>query len=404
VVGDRRTTYAELDTEADRVARRLAALGVQPGDRVATTLPPGQGFAALLHAVPRIGAVLVPLDPRDPVRVEARLTVEGPLEGPEAEVELRRIVEPEAVHSVIHTSGTTGRPKAVELTYGNHHASALASAAVLGVGSDDRWLCPLPLFHVGGLAVLLRAAIHGATALLQGGFDAERVKASLESGDATLVSLVPTMLHRLREAGLAQAPGLRVLLLGGGRLPDELIEWSRTQGLPVRATYGMTETSSGIAIAAPGERAGRPLPGVELRIAPDGEILVRGPMVAPAAAAEDGWLHTGDRGWLDSEGRLHVEGRLKDLIVTGGENVSPLEVEGVLSAHPAVADAAVAGLADPEWGEAVVAFVVLCGEAAPDELIRWCRERLAPHKVPKRVQPVDALPRDAAGKLRRSRL
>ena len=137
----------------------------------------------------------------------------------------------------------------------------------------------------------------------------------------------------------------------------------------------------------------------------DGEVLVRGAMVARGALAADGWLHTGDRGRLDDEGRLHLEGRIKDLIVTGGEKVAPALVEGALSAHPAVADAGVVGLADPEWGEAVTAFVVLREPVDPEELRAWCRERLAPHEVPKRVVPVDELPRNAAGKLmRRARL
>jgi O-succinylbenzoic acid--CoA ligase len=166
----------------------------------------------------------------------------------------------------------------------------------------------------------------------------------------------------------------------------------------------MTETASQIATAAPGSRAGRPLPGVELRIGPGGEILVRGPMVAPGAPAADGWLHTGDAGRLDENGLLHVQGRLKDLIVTGGENVAPAEVEQVLLAHPAVEDVAVAGVPDPEWGEAVTAFVVLTGEARPDSLADWCRGRLAAYKVPKKVVAVPAIPRNAAGKVQRDRL
>jgi acyl-CoA synthetase (AMP-forming)/AMP-acid ligase II len=164
--------------------------------------------------------------------------------------------------------------------------------------------------------------------------------------------------------------------------------------------YGMTETSSQVVAGIPGRR----LRGVELRIAGEGEILVRGPMVARAALSEDGWLHTGDRGRLDEHGLLHVDGRLKDIIVTGGENVSPLEVEEVLLAHPAVAAACVVGLPDPEWGEAVSAFVVLRDGAAPADLRAWCRARLAPRKVPKRIDLVERLPRNTAGKLLRDRL
>ena len=399
LAGGRALSYAQLDRAASVTARRLAALGVEPGDRVATTLPAGADFCALLHALPRLGAVLVPLDPRAPVRSGARVTVTGPLTGEEADAELRTTVDPDAVHCVMHTSGTTGRPKAVELTYANHRASAQASADALGLRPEDRWLCPLPLFHVGGLAVLLRSVIAATTAVLHDGFEITRVREALEAGEITLASLVPTMLQRLREAGLSRAPGLRGIALGGGPIPAGLLDWAESAGLPAVPVYGMTETASQVVAGSPG----RPLRGVELRIE-NGEILVRGAMVAKGALAPDGWLHTGDLGRLDEQGRLHVEGRQKELIVSGGENVAPLEVEQALLTHPAVADAGVAGLPDPEWGEAVTAFVVLREPVPADELRAWCRQRLAPAGVPKAVHRVERLPRNAAGKLMRDRL
>ena len=398
-------TYSELDAAATRTARVLAARGVGEGSLVATTLPPGPAFVELLHALPRLGAVFVPLNPADPVRVETELTVEAPLDGPEAEVTPRRSVDPHAVHSIIHTSGTSGRPRAVALSYANHHASAQASAEHLGVEAGDRWLGVLPLFHVGGLAVLLRSAIYATTAVLHERFEPVRVRDALAAGEVTLASLVPTMLARVRAEGLGRgSPALRAILLGGGPIPSDLLDWALSAGLPVSPTYGMTETASQVVTAPPGERSGRPLPGVELRTGAGGEILVRGAMVARAALAPDGWLHTGDRGHIDADGRLHLDGRLKEMIVTGGENVSPLEVEEALLSHPAVADVGVAGVEDPEWGEAITAFVVLSREANSDELRGWARRRLAPHKVPKRVEQVDALPRNPAGKLLRDRL
>lgn len=374
-------TYAELHRRAERAARILAARGVGEGDRVATTLPPGLAFAELLHALPLLGAVFVPLDPRAPVGGDW-LLVDAPLAGEPADVALRSSVDPDAVHTIIHTSGTTGEPKPVELTYGNHAASERAAADALGVDPGDRWLCPLPLFHVGGLGVLIRSAIRATTAVL-GPPEA--------LGDVTLASLVPTQLRRLART---EAPSLRAIALGGGPIAPDLLETP----LPVVPVYGMTETCSQVVAGIPG----RPLRGAEVRITEDGEILVRGPMVARGALAPDGWLHTGDRGHFDDDGLLHVEGRIKELIVTGGENVSPLEVEHALLEHPAVRDAGVAGLPDPEWGEAVTAFVVLDGD--PGDLRAWCRERLAPHKVPKAVHAVGELPRNAAGKLLRDRL
>ncbi|MEA2364461.1 MAG: o-succinylbenzoate---CoA ligase [Thermoleophilaceae bacterium] len=386
-------TYGQLDERASHRARGLAAAGVGAGDRVPVTHPPGLAFAELLHALPRLGAVLEPGPPTDP-------PAPAGAEGGAAPLQPRTEFEPDAIHTVIRTSGTTGAPKPVELTYANHAASALASAGALGVEPGDRWLCALPLHHVGGLNVLIRSVINRTTVVLHERFDADRVKATLEAGGITLASLVPTMLARLRAAGLRDAPGLRAIALGGGPVPAELLDWASETGIPVVPVYGMTETCSQVVAGNPG----RPLPGVELEIATDGEILVRGAMVAPGERGEDGWLHTGDLGALDADGRLHVLGRLKELIVTGGENVAPLEVEQALLAHPAVVDAGVAGLPDPEWGEAVTAFVVLREPAAAEELRAWCRERLAAFKVPKAVFEVERLPRSAGGKLLRDRL
>jgi O-succinylbenzoic acid--CoA ligase len=302
------------------------------------------------------------------------------------------------------TSGTTGEPRPVPLTRSNFEASARASAAHLGVDPADRWLCCLPAFHVGGLSILIRSGLEGTTAVLEEGFDAQRVRALLEGGEVTLVSLVPTMLARLRDAGFERAPRLRGILLGGGPIPDDLLEWALAAGLPVMPTYGMTETASQVATAAPGERLARPLSGVELKIGDGGEILVRGPMVSPAADRRDGdgWLHTGDRGRLTADGLLDVEGRMDDLIVTGGENVAAREVEQVLLAHPEVADAAVLGVEDSEWGRAVTAFVV--GGPGEAELLEHCRERLPGFKVPKRVVTVASLPRTPSGKVMRAEL
>jgi O-succinylbenzoic acid--CoA ligase len=399
----RQLTYAELLRAAWRRAGGLATVGVGEGDRVALRLAPGIAFCETLHALPLLGAVVVPLAPGAEVPAGMRLVVDdgnevGAPEAPAAP--LRHEHHPDAVHSVIHTSGTTGHPKAVELTYANHAASALASADALGVELEDRWLCPLPLHHVGGLSVLIRGVINATTVVLHERFEVERVRRALEAGDVTLASMVPTMLVRLREAGLRRAPGLRAIALGGGPIPPGLLEWAADVGLPVVPVYGMTETASQVVAGWPG----RPLRGVEMSIAPDGELLVRGPMVASEALAGDGWLHTGDLGRLDPGGLLHVEGRLKELIVTGGENVAPLEVERVLMEHPAVADAGVAGRPDAEWGEAVVAFVVLREPVTAEDLRAWCADRLAAFKVPKRVEVVDGLPRNSGGKLERGRL
>lgn len=410
-------SYAELDSRVDRVVRRLAALGVREGDRVATGLAPSTAFVELVHALPRLGAVLVPLNPREPARERrrqleeagARLVIEEPLEGDEAEPARvhPRLGDP---HTLLFTSGTTGRARPVLLTHANHEASALAAAARLALGPADSWLCVLPLFHVGGLALVLRAAILGSALELHPSFDVDRVHGALAGGGVTHVSLVATMLERLRRAGLDGAPGLECLLLGGSAARRDLLEWAVACGLPVVQTYGMTETASQVATRTarealtPGGIGARALPGVDLAVGPGEELLVRGPMVAPSARGPDGWLHTGDRGRLDPQGRLTVEGRAGDVIVTGGEKVAPEEVEDALSTHPAVLEAAVVGLPDAEWGERVSAFVVLARPLGAAELIDHCRALLAPHKVPKSVRRVAQLPRTASGKLRRAEL
>ncbi|HWF73977.1 MAG TPA: AMP-binding protein [Solirubrobacteraceae bacterium] len=399
-------TYAALADRARAAAGGLAASGVSPGDLVGLSLPAGEDFAAALHGCLLLGASAVPVDLRlAPAERETRLegaaaNIEQPLDGPPlAGIGSHRA---DAVATVMHTSGSTAAPKRVSLTYGNWLWNALGSAVALGLDPQERWLCPMPLAHVGGLSILLRSTVYATTVVLPGRFDVEEVGRELSDPERriTLVSLVPTMLARLLDAGLEHPPTLRWALLGGGPIPPALIERARAAGVPVASTYGMTEACSQIATR------GWPLTGVELRVAGDGELLVRGPTVAPGALAPDGWLHTGDLGALDERGRLTVIGRRADTIVTGGENVAPAEVEAVLLEHEAVAEAAVHARADPEWGERLVASVVLRegAEASPEELRTHCTGRLASFKVPKAVEFTDALPRTANGKLLRGQL
>lgn len=409
------TTYNELEARAQASARRLWALGVRATDRVATTLAPGVEFAALMHACSKLGAVVVPLNTRLTAaerrwQVEdcgARVVVAEPLSGPEAGCELRETHDRGDCLALMYTSGTTSRPRQVCLSYQNFLASAEASASNIGVVSDDRWLCVLPVFHIGGLSIFVRSCIYGTAAIVHESFEAEAVARSLQDGEATLVSVVATMLRRLADCGLEQAPRLRAALVGGGPVPTDLLEWAHARGLPICQTYGLTETCSQVATLDPAQAhryhgaAGRPLSGAEIAISTEGEILVRGPMVAAGALSADGWCHTGDRGRLDAEGMLWVEGRIADTIVTGGENVAAVEVEDALTAHPAVREAAVVGMADQYWGQAVTAFLVCDREVTDRELGDHCRARLAAFKVPKAFHRTDALPRNAGGKLLR---
>ena len=385
---ERSLTYAELCDAAVAGARELWGAA-----RAAIALPPGEDFVIALHACLVAGAAAVPIDLRLSVaEQEQRRAAVGHARGEVgADVEV----------AVMHTSGTTAAPKPVVLTAGNFLASALGSAVALGLDPAERWLCPMPLTHVGGLSIPIRSAIYATTAVLHGRFDTEAVLNELMDPDRriTLVSLVPTMLARLLDAGLERPPTLRWALLGGGPIPPGLLSLAENAGVPVAPTYGMTEACSQIATF------GWALPGVEIQTS-SGEVKVRGPIVSQDAVSGDGWLHTGDLGRFDERGRLVIVGRKSDTIVSGGENVAPAEVEAVLLEHPAVADAAVHARPDPEWGEAVVATVVLRDglEATPDELKAHCAARLAGFKVPKAVSFTQGLPRTQSGKLLRRQL
>jgi O-succinylbenzoic acid--CoA ligase len=401
---ERSLTYAEVSDAAIGVAGALGRMGVRDGDRVALALPAVEDFVVALHGCFRSGAVAVPVD--------LRLTEEErALRMAEAQVVLTELPRPErpgfargfgdAPITLMHTSGTTAAPKQVVLTHGNWLANALGSAVALGLDLNERWLCPMPLTHVGGLSIPIRSSIYATTAVVHGRFDTERVLSELmdPARRITLVSLVPTMLARLLDAGLSRPPTLRWVLLGGGPIPGALLDRAAGAGVPVAPSYGMTETCSQVVTF------GWPLPGAEVGVS-SGEVVVRGPMVAASALDSDGRLFTGDLGTFDDRGRLVITGRKADTIVTGGENVAPVEVEDVLLTHPAVSDAAVFARPDLEWGEAVVASVVLRegGTVAPEELRAFCAARLAGFKVPKAFEFVSALPRSQTGKLLRREL
>jgi len=411
-------SYAELSDAASAGAEQLSARGATAGTRVAIALPSGLAFAQALHACLLLGAVAVPVDPRlsrperELIAGACALRVEEPL-GPGRGGAPQRACthELDATAVVIHTSGTTAAPRAIELTYGNLLWSALGSAVALGADRDELWLCTLPLAHVGGLSILVRSAIYATGALLHERFEADRVLDALGRERVTLVSLVATTLARLLDAGLTAPPQLRCALTGGGPVPAALVRRACDARVPVALTYGLTEACSQVtttpAAAIAGGGAGPPLFCTDVRIDGDQEILVRGPTVAPAAPAPDGWLHTGDLGSLDEHGRLQVSGRKADTIVSGGENVAPAEVEAVLEAHAGVLEAAVVGRHDEQWGEAVTAIVVARDGAAPDpeELRRHCAAALAAYKVPKRFLLTDEpLPRTRSGKLLRREL
>jgi O-succinylbenzoic acid--CoA ligase len=338
------------------------------------------------------------------------------------------VVDLETPATIVFTSGTTGRARGARLSHRSHAASADAWAGLLEPRPTDRWLACLPLFHVAGLAIVVRASRWRVPLDVLPHFEATEVAARMAAGVSHL-SLVPTQLEQVLAAwaGRPVPMTLRAILLGGAPIPDATLARAREAGLPVLTTFGLTETSSGIAVGGAeaatlaDPAALRPLPGVRVRVVdPDpadgvGHIQVQGPMlfegyVGDAAAGADrladGWLRTGDLGTLDADGLLRIADRREDLVISGGENVYPAEVEAVLREHPAIVDAAVVGRPGATWGSVPVAVVVLAPGVAVDdaELERHCRERLAAYKVPVRFHRLPRLPRNEAGKVLRREL
>ncbi|MTD29446.1 o-succinylbenzoate--CoA ligase [Planomicrobium sp. YIM 101495] len=451
--GDRAWTFAELNTEALETAGRLAAQGVRKGSRVAVLSASHPEFVRFLYACLHVGCEVVMLNERltaaelayqledsaaDFVFADDALAGKLPDALPLLFSELAKIeavdftpeVEWETGRtlSIMYTSGTTGYPKGVRQTAENHFSSAVSSALNLGITPEDTWLCTVPLYHISGFSILMRSLVYGMGVRLHPKFEAAACAEELHKGTVTHMSVVGVtlerLLHELESKELSVSDRFRAMLAGGGPVPVSYIERAEQFGIAVLQTYGMTETSSQSTTLQPADAArkigssGKPLFLYQVKIegaiepGDTGEILIRGPQVTPGyigsfserPSQQDGWLHTGDIGYLDVEGFLFVIDRRSDLIVSGGENVYPAEIEKVLAAHPAVQEAGVCGMKDDKWGEVPAAFVVLKSDVSTDELHAFCKERLASYKVPKTFAIVDSLPRNALNKLLRRTL
>jgi O-succinylbenzoic acid--CoA ligase len=304
--------------------------------------------------------------------------------------------------AVVVTSGTAGEPKGAELTRPGMEAMGRGYSDGLDAGPGDRWLACLPLHHVASLAIVARSYVTGVPCTVHDTFDVARVAASPRTDDTSIVSLVPTALRRMLDAG-APLHEFRRVIVGGAPCPASLRARAEARGIRVVDAYGLSETWGGFALD------GIPIAGADVRLTDDAEILVRGAMVMRGYRLDatrtgevltpEGWLHTGDVGTID-DGRLRVVERLKDVVITGGVNVSPTEIEGVLLTSPAVRDVCVVGMPDDEWGERVVAFVVASAGATPtvDDLRAHARGQLSAAKLPREVRLVDVIPRTASGK------
>jgi len=386
-------------------ARPPAGVRLRRGDVVAVALPPGEAWLSIAAATWAAEASLLPVDHRLAAPAAQSLLADGRptvLVSPQGWRRVRsgRPADP-GVALIVPTSGSSGRPRLVELTRSAVEAAVASSLRALGAEAGDGWVSCLPFAHIGGLLVLLRGVLGGAPLLFRGPAELEPV------AGFPFVSVVPTQLVRTLDAGV-EFRGYRALLVGGGGMDAALRSRLAAAGAPCVVTYGLTQSCGGVVYD------GTPLPGVSVRIDEGGEIQLGGPTLlrgyrdgSAAGLTADGWLPTGDAGRLDGDGRLHVHGRLDDLIVTGGENVWPGDVEVALRSHPAVADCAVFGRPDPSWGQRVVAAVVPRDRAVPptlEELRDHVGALLGRHQAPRELLLVESLPRTALGKLQRGGL
>ncbi|WP_339178863.1 o-succinylbenzoate--CoA ligase [Oceanobacillus sp. FSL W7-1293] len=444
-------TFSQLAEKSREKARKLAAADVKKGDHVAVLSGNSIEMMEAIHACSYLGAVVVLLNMRltaferkqqmedagvtlliaeaeEETLTEIKQLTFEQLNQLKASphVQLLEEIELSNVFTMMYTSGTSGFPKAVQHTYENHWWSATSSSLNFGKHNDDKWLIPLPLFHVSGLSTMLKGIIYGMPIYLLEKFNVEDVHDAIMNKKVTIASVVTVMLQRLVSyLGESSYPeAFRCMLLGGGPAPESLLQQTKAKQIPVFQSYGMTETASQIVTLSPRDAlrkvgsAGKPLFPAQLKIRGKqanevGEILVKGPMVTPGyynrpEANEksflNGWLATGDVGYLDEEGFLYVVDRRSDLIISGGENIYPSEIENILLQIEGIREAGVTGLTDKEWGEIPVAFVVTDKMITKEEILSFLKDKLARYKQPKEIHFMDQLPRNAANKLVRQAL
>ncbi len=407
-VGRDRYTFAQL---ADLVQTRLADLRSE--------LKPGRPVPLVgRNTLERVIALYTLLEARVPVLLLHPKLTAADRAAEIAATERAAGALPGDAAVIMYTSGTTGQARGAVLTRASLIASAQASAANMGWQPDDCWLLAMPIARVGGLSILTRCLIARRAVALAPSFDAALVPAWIEQWRTTLASMVPTMLALVFERfpDWRPPPFLRAIQVGGAEAPPRLLKEAAKRKVPVVLTYGCTETCSQVVVTPYEQRfnpapcgAGRPLPGAEVRVV-DGRIEVRGPMrmagyLGAEPLAADAWFDTGDVGVLDAHGGLHVRARRADLIVSGGENVYPAEVERVLEACHGIRAAAVFGVPDETWGQIVAAAFVADGTPPTDEeLVAFLDHHLARHKRPRRIAFVSQLPQTGAGKLDRAAL
>ncbi|MEA4837848.1 MAG: AMP-binding protein [Rhodospirillaceae bacterium] len=427
--------FARLDRAVGDIAQSLIAAGLEPGRPAGAALSSAQTLLVTILAAFRAGIPIFPVDARLPAdAIMARLGVAG-IEAAISDQDLPlRLIPPPmpgrapgvpphaapltAVRLIVATSGSTAQPKGVMLTGANLTAAVMASNARIPLTPDDCWLCCMPLHSVGGLSIPLRCLKAGAACLLFERFDAPRVMRALAEGSVTHVSLVPAMLAALLDLDIPPAPNLRAVLIGGAALSPALAERAARAGWPLLPSYGMSETASqaathtdGLAAWRPG-LAGRPLPGLKIALSPSGRVRLKGaavmagyanPALRPGDGLDaEGWFESSDLGRIDSEGRLEILGRADEVLISGGVNIHPQEVEKLAAACPGIRALAVTGREDSVWGSRLV--LVFSGSAEPGAVLDWCRDALPSSLRPREAVRVENLPELPSGKLDRAAL
>ncbi|MDX5475298.1 MAG: o-succinylbenzoate--CoA ligase [Bacillaceae bacterium] len=450
-------TFLQLLQSSEIYARKLASFSIQKGDVVSVFMSNSIELVEIIFALKHIGCITVlhntrltraelefqlvdagskliicNHDTKEKMTVK-EIGVKSVNDVKEAEEVDTFMLQEEFYLSdtdtIMYTSGTTGKPKGVKQTYGNHYWSASSSALNLGLHEEDCWLAAVPLFHISGLSILMRGVIYGMRVVLHTKFESTEVNRSINEKRVTIISVVSSMLTNLLEnLGDGKYPDtFRCMLVGGGPVPVSLLEKCKEKSIPVVQTYGMTETCSQIVTLSAEDAwskigsAGKPLFPCQMKIMKydkellanqAGEIVVKGPNVSPGywnkegVTSQDSWFYTGDIGYIDEDGYLFVLDRRSDLIISGGENIYPAEIENVLVSHEQIIEAGVIGVTDEKWGQVPVGFIVLQKHSILTEadILSFVSERLAKYKVPKRIVLVDSLPKNATNKLLRRKL
>lgn len=448
VFDGKQETFSEIYDAVQKVAGQLASFGVRDGTFVALLGKNDRDTFLMIHALQQLGAKTVFLNNRltatemeyqiRDARVERCLyaadfaDVMVNAAGDVRAVAFAEVMMAESsgvtqtvshfametVASIMYTSGTTGKPKGVMQTFGNHWWSATGSMLNLGLQEGDSWLCAVPIFHISGLSILMRSVIYGIPVYLEEHFDAKRVDQFLRSGEVTIISVVTTMVQRLLDTYTkSYHPKFRCMLLGGGPASKAILESCFAKGIPLIQSFGMTETASQIVTLPPEDAlqkigaSGKPLFPAEVKISEKKEILLKGPSITAgylnneaatkAAFDAEGWFRTGDIGEIDKDGFLLVLERYSDLIISGGENIYPTEIEHVLLEHPDIMEAAVVAKQDDKWGQVPIAYLVATQILDQETLALFCQQRLAKYKVPHDFHFLKALPKTASQKIQR---